>query len=675
MSARGQPTSVKSFPQHSLPPSHSQAPIIITAGRPIVILPNDYTLPINCSGEFLPRTSSSTFCLQPQSLANFHDSTPAPIITPIDDDSPNMEHMVPARPFYGVKAIEFPDNSQEQQCIVPGHPKVDICNKEKLILTAGKQAALDTSYLNVSKPQELNATPRSPPIIDFDLTSLLKLNPMPNDEPAPLQNPSSNSPLLLGLESGDKTMCVSRSRSQSHDQLQLPAQKTSSVGVSPLIMGCYEESKEQLVLDDSDSELEMPECSKSASCTPQHSGTDVQIRDSITLAPIEESVAGGESELNSYEPPPKRAKVMETDSNSPAPDECEYTGEYTPVGSGKDQDLDTHSPAVKQESCTTVDESGKNIGQIVPNDSLLFPEPLEAVEPTNASSSIVPDHTLKLECPHEPVDMASDGKDTADQMLPIESARQHAMVPNFVRCADDNQMNDDRDRPNDGGNGGTQLEAYVPAINLDPSHLESLEDVQAKMVDDLVPGQTVVELETADVHVPEIHEHTPHDPANSADTDISAKSQTDTCSPSLAVPTIMKPAPLSTEHQIVPEEFISTPSSSQSLYADHEFHKKSKANLQDESSVDRLQYSRQVLAVSLDSIEKRWSVAGSLSHSKDQALPESPSQLSQHYTDSGNSAGSNRLDSDEQRDDGEQSFGPFGFRLGKRTKYSQSKLL
>lgn len=700
----GQSTSLKQFPQHQLPLSHSQDPVIITAGRPIVILPNDY---IHSHRNFIPGASLSTaFNLQSpiQSLGDFCDHTPAPMITPVnddlyagpiptpaimhvDDDGPSVECTVPPKHFGGVRAIEFTDNKQG---IVSGQPGISSHCKEESTLTTctSKQASLDVSCVDVdaSQPEaELNVIPKSPSIIDLSVTSLPKVDLMLDDESANIKIPSQYlNPPLLGVESG--------SNGGSSLGLQLPAQKSSSVRVSPLIMSCYEESKEQLVLDDSDSELEMPECSKSGSCTPQQSieqdtsksmtGTDVQAHDA-KLPPIrEESVDDVDEKSDSCEPPPKRAKMVETsstDSNSPTADECNHT----PVGSDVSQNLDTHSPIADEASSTEIAESSESFGQTVPNESFLFADcaPLETAESTKTSSVLattIPDCTFKLECPHEPVDLASDGNDTIDQMLPTESARQHAMVPNLVRCADDNQLTDDRDRPSDDGNDSIHLKAYIPAVDLHSSHQESLEGIQERVGDDsLVPGQTVVkEKMEADIQVPELHDDKPcqHGPYNYANIDYSANHQTDVHGHSMVVP--------STEHQIVPDEFgnSTTPSSSQSLYTDHDFHEKCKPRLQlqNESSVDDELDSPQVLAVSLDSIEKRWSVATTLPHSDDQALPdldlESPSKLPTQHCGSlagvGDSCGH---DSNEQGDTSAQNFAPFGFRVGKCTTYSQSK--
>lgn len=691
MSAGGQSTSLKQFPPHPLPPSHSQAPVIITAGRPIVILPNDY---IHSSRDFPPGADlSAAFSLQPRSLlGHFHDPTPAPIITPVDDDytaatttpapvvtriDDDSHHIFPAGQFGGVKAIEFTDN---KQCIVPGQSEADPHNKEESVLNT----AQDTICDNASKPQQLSAVQRNPSVTEFGVN---KLDPVPNnDESAnsttemPSQNPSSNSPLSLVAESGNKA--------QSLEQLQLPVQKSSSVRVSPLIMSCYEESKEQLVLDDSDSELEMPECSKSAPCTPQQSaeqstpesGVEDEVRDSsIGTAPPSEEI------LDVDGPPPKRAKIAEistTDSDAHA--NSDY--HCTPSSSSENREDDPQN--IVKDSSTVVAESRENLGLAFPYEaSPLFADcvTVEAAEPTKASSTLAAtfsDHSLKLEYPHEPVGVqVSDGKDTIDQMLPMESAREHAMVPNLIRCADDNQSDDDRDEPNEGGSGSALLKA---AVGLHSSHLESLEGVQD---DKLVPGQTVVEVEQkmeTTVQVPELHRVVPSpcDPLNSADTVISAKPQSDVCFPSLAVPSIGEPARLSAGHQIVPEEFASntTPSSSQSLYSDHDFHDKCKRSLplQGEGIVDDELNRSRSLAMSIDSIEKRWNIAASLPRSDDQALPDlgSPSLLIQsQYRDGGSPAGvSDGCGLDEQRGSCGQNVGPFGFQLGKHTPSRQSKL-
>ena len=601
-----------------------------------------------------------------------------------------MEYTLPAGQFGGVKAIEFTDN---KQCIaiVPGQPEADLHNKEESTLSAGKHASQDISCENVSKP--LNPAQKIPSIIEFGATSLPKLDPMPNnDESAnsttnmPPQNPSANDPLSLEVESVNKAPNL--------EQLQLPVQKSSSMRVSPLIMSCYEESKEQLVLDDSDSELEMPECSKSASCTPQQNAeqTNVskngidQIGDSSinTLQPKEET-------LDADGPPPKRVKMADTPTtDSDTPGISDY--HHSPTDSSENQDDAPHKPIV-EDSSTVVADPREKFGQTVPNESPLFAdcEPLEATEPTKISSTLaatLPDHSLKLDCPHAPADVqVSDGKDTVDQMLPMESAREHAMVPNLARCANDNRLDDDRDEPNDNGSGSTHFKVYVPTVDQHSSHLESFKGVQAGVDDDLVPGQTVVEqgMETT-IQVPELHGAMPSlydPPTNSADIiDIqSTKPQAGACIPSMVIPSTVESAQLPAEHQIVPEEFPSnaTPSSSQSLYTDHDFHDNCKRplQLQNESSiVDEELNSPRVLAMSLDSIEKRWNIAASLSHSDDQTLPdlEFPSRLAQPPYTEGGSPARDSGGVDEQRGSSGHSFGPFGFQLGKHTTSHQSKL-
>ena len=128
-------------------------------GGEIVILPNDY---IHSHHDFPPGTSLS--------LGHFHGPTPAPIITPvdndyaanttptpvitpIDNDSPSLEHTVPARQFGGIKAIEFTD---DKQCIVPGQPEADPHNKEESTLSTGKHTSQVICCGNASNSQELN---------------------------------------------------------------------------------------------------------------------------------------------------------------------------------------------------------------------------------------------------------------------------------------------------------------------------------------------------------------------------------------------------------------------------------------------------------------------------------------------------------------------------------------
>ena len=681
----GQSTSLKQFPLQPLPPSHSQAPVIITAGRPIVILPNDY---IHSHRDYPPGASLS--------LGHFRDPTPAPIITPVDNDyatttasapiiipvdDSSVKNTVPARQFGGVKAIEFTD---DKRCIVPGQPEADPHDKEESTFSTGKHTSQLISCGNNSNSQELNTVPNNPTATEFDVTSLRKVDPIPNNDESAnstaemsSQNPSSNGPLSLGVESGNEV--------QNLEQLQLPVKKPSSVRVSPLIMSCYEENKEQLILDDSDSELEMPECSKSASCTPQQSaekstsesGIEDHIHDSnINMPPPKEET------LEADAPPPKRAKLMEM-STANSLDALADSEDH----SDEKQDDDPQNPIVA--------EPRDNFEQAVPPKVPRFAdnEPLEAAEPTETSSTTVPDHSLKLECPHEPLDAhVSDGKDTIDQMLPMESAREHAMVPNLVRCANDNQLDDNRDEPDDDGSGSTHLKAYVDAQDLHPSCLGSLERTLTGADDNLVPGQTIVEqkMETG-IQVPELHKAMPSPcyplkSAESADTVISAKPGADVCTPSLVVPPTMEPVRLPTEHQIVPEEFAgnTTPSSSQSLYTEHDFHEKCKLSLQfqEESSIDDELSVPRVLSMSLDSIEKRLNIAPTLSHSDDQALPDidSPSQLTQpHYNDDScpvGGSGTCRLDKQigVPMTSG-QNLGPFGFQLGKHIPCHQSKML
>ena len=607
--------SLERFPQCPLPPSHSQAPLIITSGRPIVILPNEY---FHAGRDFPPGAILSTaFNFGRQS--DFCDSgPPPPVITPTDDDdSPSLEHIaVPAAQFSEVKAIEFATHTfqKERQCVVPGQPDAETHKKEESTLTAAKPVTPDLSYA---------------------------------------------------------------SSRWSLDQLQQQQRTPSPMGVPPLIMSCYEESKEQLVLDDSDSELEMSDCGKSDPGTPLENSKQLCTFENLAgddprtkVQPSrEESVANDES---SYEPPPKRAKVdvTYTKTSNPACDEHNRT----PAGSGKLDNNMNNCGTIAAESSATVGILCKSFGQTVPNQLPLSAthEPLEVAEVTKTSpilSTIVYGQDVKWQCPREPTDVANVGKEPEDQMLPMECAREHAMVPNLARCSDDSDHpSDDRDRPNDDGSRGTRLDAYVPAT--DPQ-LESIEHHQVRTSDNLVPaGHAVIELSVeTHAHVSKLLDNNRHQ-CDSVDINILAKPQ---------LPFVVESDQLTLEHQIVPEDFASNnaPQSSQSLYQDYDCHQKDKLGLQNESNVveDELD-NCQRLAVSMESIEKRWnSVGADLSRPDDQALPESPSQLNHCHTD-GSPAGADtsyEMGSDVQRGCSGQGFGPFGFRIGKHAPSSQGK--
>ena len=69
------------------------------------------------------------------------------------------------------------------------------------------------------------------------------------------------------------------------------------------------------------------------------------------------------------------------------------------------------------------------------------------VEHDKQSSSV--HHSVSLEYPREPTDAVDDGRDTVDQMLPTESAREHAFILKPVHCRPDRSpgSNNDRDDP------------------------------------------------------------------------------------------------------------------------------------------------------------------------------------------------------------------------------------
>ena len=598
-------------------------------------------LPREFGHNVFPSTCSSASIGPTQSLTELCDH---PLTTPADSN-PTME-LIPAKT--NGRAIEFCADSHMQQS-VPALSEIKPRDKEKSI---AEQTSPEKACLSANEPKRLITIPESPPSADFGVRTLLKPLPVCSES----ENSNTEAPLLFPSSSCPQ---------QGLDNLQLPFQR-SLVRRFPLIMSGYEESKEQLILDDSDSELEMSECSKNASYMPKrHSkpeqesqitpnnevgGADSQVHGSGVLLSSQEPLPANEPQSSPSSPPPKRAKVLDVPTQECADSDSSAAGVST----------NTHS---------------KNDSQTVPNVVLLSPaEPLDTSEYTTPP---IPDHSAKLEYPHEPVDVADDGGSTIDQMLPTERAREHAMVPNLVRCANEAEPNDDRDEPND-GYGSACLEAQVPGL-LDLSNQETRQNQQANEFDDFVPGQTVVELET-DIQVSQIQEDAPSQTqgAEVGSTDISTKDVHTT----LVVPVIIESArQLTTEHQIVPEESFNPSPSSQSLYTD--FHDKSEkhcSDLLDEGASDSQVDDPMLMVTGLESIDKRQKEAANLSHTCDQVLPKFPSQLSDcHTNDHGaGTCSSHELNIDEQRASrsySEHSFGHslFGFKLGKHGHYSQSK--
>ena len=743
------------------PTSLSQNPVFITPGRPIVILPKEYSLPA-CGRDPLPgSTGSSGLCFQNTSLTEFHN-TCSPVVTPVDNNPDSMavisgKPICPAIELSDVQQIVHePQEIEQQDKEEQPTADVDTGPSDAKTEATAEQGSLVTPTPDINKFQGINAVYSSSPITESDLltTELPELAPLLEKESMdhsinlPLPFPSSSCP------------------QSSLDQLQFPLQK-SSAGFSPLIMSCYKERKEQLVLDDSDSELEMPECSnKSLSCCLLFGQTDEEsqsshkdeavssrVHDSSDdVKPLSNSeneiklsenvvksqrhdcsvsdYASQESASTSDEPPLKRAKLLDTSRDDLHDSVCEASMDSLP-GSKSNQDIhvDTSMDVHVDSSCeaTGADNiSGQTVPDVplplakpltvpdvplplakpltvpdvplplakpltvpdvplplakpltvpdvplplakpltvpdiplplakpltvpdvplllakpltvpdvplplvkpltVPDVPLLLAKPLEVSQPAEKSSPSlnVSDNSIKLECPHEPVDVASDGVDTVDQMLPTESAREHAMVPNVVRCAsEDDQSNNDRDEPNDDSDdadGGScaRLKAWTPTLR------HSHQDQQVNLIDECVPGQTAVELKMVDnideySSPREIH-------ISTSSTDMSAKTPSGVYTSAL-VPTTIESAQLYIEHQIVPEEsFNNTSLSSQSLYTDfHEKNEKCYPVLQDETDLEEMDNSM-VSDMLLKSVETRETGQTCLSGSIDQALTFSPPQ-------------------------------------------------
>ena len=768
--------------------------------NPVFILPKKYSLPA-CGRDPLPgSTSSSGLCFQNTSLTEFH-KTSSPVVTSVDNNPDSMaviseKPICPAIELSDVQQIVHEPQEIEQQD-KEEQPTADIdtgSGDSKTEATA-EQGSLVTPTLDINKSQGMNAVYSSSPITEPGLltTELPELAP-------PLEKESMDHSINLPLPFPSSSCPQS-----SLNQLQFPLQK-SSVGFSPLIMSCYKEHKEQLVLDDSDNELEMPECSnKSLSCSLLFGQTDKesqsshkdeasssQVHDSsddVKPLPTENGIklsenvvesqrhdcsvtdsASQESASTSDEPPLKRAKLLDTLRDDLHDSVCEGSMDSLP-GSKSNQDIhvDTSMDVHVESSCeaTVADNiSGQTVPDVplplakpltvpdvplplakpltvpdvpllpakpltvpgvplplakpltvpgvplplakpltvpdvplplakpltvpdvplplakpltvpdvplpltkpltVPDVPLLLAKPLEVSQPAEKSSPSrnVSDNSIKLECPHEPVDVASDGVDTVDQMLPTESAREHAMVPNVVRCAsEDDQSNNDRDEPNDDSDdadGGScaRLKAWTPTL----CHSQ-----QVNVIDECVPGQTAVQLKMVDIvdgysSPQEIH-------ISASSTDMSAKTPSGVYTSAL-VPTTMESAQLYIEHQIVPEEsFNNTSLSSQSLYTDfHEKNEKCYPVLQDETDLEEMDNSM-VSDMLLKSVETRKTGPTCLSGSIDQALTFSPPQ------------GNDLSTSDDELPKAvgaysRQSFGQslFGLQHGKHAPQLQGKL-
>ena len=617
------------------PPS-SQGPVFITAGRPIVILPKEYTLPSGC--DFLqsgPVSSSEVY--------SRHCDSPAPLIVPVND-----VEVASAVPIAG--AIEFPDVQQ----IVPEPLEVKRHNKEEeaTVCTELEHASLDIDSLKVNRYERLSS---SLPVTELGVTTPLGVTPACKETRNPNIRMQSQFPFP--------------GREQNLDQLQPPLQR-SEVWVSPLIMSAYEENKEKLDLDDSDSELEMPESNnKDTSC--QYSESDVKCQsnredhianeigesfDGTTVAIAQvliSAVTDGEPKANveteeegQSHDTSNNSGVLDQDEPLPSGDELEsisacapprkrakvldhFTGDIDSLAFGGRTSMLTQ-PSHEFDSDCCAEPSHDSCGQAVPYVPLPISAPLKDISENSLPvlPPTVADHSLRLQIPHEPAGcVASDGKDTANQTLPMESAREHAMVPKFVRCADEHNF--DRDEPNDEGN-GSHLKVPLPTLDLSLGKIT--QDQQANEFYDFVPGQTIVESKTE----PQVKEALEDMPVSF---DIPVKTPLEKYA-HLALSTTVESAQVITEHQIVPDEPISnSPFSSQSLYTDFDQKPKLRncsTNSQNESNI-RLFGNHVVLA--MKAVDERQIETASVSYSDDQAFPESPSQRNDCYSTSYGSDG------------------------------------
>lgn len=559
---------------HAVPPS-SRDPVFITSGRPIVILPEQYIVPSGRNFHQPRTTRSLPFSLQPC-------SSPAPLIT-LTDNVPNKEIM-PAVPICG--AIEFSDVQQ----ITPEPPEVKQHNKkeESSVCANLQQASIDINSLEVGTKLEHVSSIPSPTINDKSTTTL--------SEAMCVSEEAINSNFEVTLLK-PTTEC-----SEYLDHLQPPLQK-SAARVSPLIMNAYEESKEELVLDDSDDELEIPECNnKSPYCPPQFHESERQCQTDREDETTKESNDSNDTSVqatlvplpNGMDDEPKSSKHLEnkidsqsnntkasllvphepqaTDSEPESSFECAPPLKRTKMLDNATRELDgtgsTSFPAKSNQLLDSDDcfptqlsnSSNESFGQTVPDVPDTISTPLEASEPTSLENCLpvplmnFPDHSLKLDYPHEPIGCgASDGKDTAGQTLPDECAREHAMVPNLVRCADEHrEWNNDRGSPDD-GNDGAHIKTLLPILEL--SDRKVVEDQQTGGIGTIVP-----ELKT------ELQSPKAHSSIGSLEVNIPSDMSTEIPA---EMGTSINSAQLNTEHQIVPDEPISNmPFSSQSLYAD-----------------------------------------------------------------------------------------------------------
>ena len=712
----GKWSSSSSFSHAQLSPS--QGPVFITAGRPIVILPKEFR-----GNDFF---SHETGISSPRGIKPQLDHT-APIIAPIND-SPSVELMA-ARPISG--AIESSAVSDVQQITTePQDSKTNSENKEEESapglaenkegesapglaenkegesapgLAENKEEGSapglaenkeEESAPGLAENKEKGSAPglvsgQSKPSVVIEETS-------PPMDLAPAEpHEESIGPLLNAAVPPELTHC------STGDHLWLPLTK-SSVRVSPLIKSCYEESKEQLVLDDSDSELEMSECSPKSGSSQRFKETigrcsygstcSVEADNSVCntttgeLTVLEElptscetaslksttvcedaapkSVIGheplpanGEYEVGAVcEPPLKRARVSDTSEEE---DEGIPTCGDADKKAKNSQNSDTLD--------VTVDLNDSSSGQMVPD----LPRP-HSTEPTVASDNSagleILDHSMKLVYPHEVKEEASDGSDTVDQMLPTECAREHAMMPNFVRCANEgHQPDDDRDEPDededDDGLGSAHLKALGRA-----SSSQVGETQHASGTGSFVRGLTVVEEMQTDLQIPKVHQETAQSELStiSPDAHVSHTTSLD------AVLAREESALLNAEHQIVPVESFNKnapSSSSQSLYID--FPDKADKPYLASSGAMRLD-DPTALEMQHKLINKKHYM-----YSDDQALPQSPPQLGNdqyhhHWSDSSESGGIDEV----QRAAGHlrgYSDGQNVFSLGKKASHIQGK--
>ena len=263
---------------------------------------------------------------------------------------------------------------------------------------------------------------------------------------------------------------------------------------------CLSTEKEDLA-EDSDEELEMPILSndetilsayKTTSSTQEQSGSHVlegegssvsraesaAIRDSDSKLKAEcHNVKQDEAHRSNSVEQSEIAQGQETSDpqqNTATPrqnDVCTtitvtdtaVEGDQCKEPSAKRRKVEDTEPLTtllhNQSSTSSTDDHLPHICSHSSNNELLQIERIDCQETSSllSSSRDASLPSTPLHFPQEPSDLADDGLSTVGQALPMECAREHALIPNLPRCAQQQRQNSDSGDSEDEGEGSLPI--------------------------------------------------------------------------------------------------------------------------------------------------------------------------------------------------------------------------